>query len=96
MRDYYRETPPALPIWCYVHRGMIGYEEEKKGLTMEAKRHRLTLVDHHERESVIARAKTAFRYVDVEWIAGSIQPWDLAAFKRLLAQEQHRFLREKH
>jgi hypothetical protein len=91
-------SPPVPPWTKCVVRGMVGYDDFKEKLYLEAKRDRAASKPDADPETVrlalIAKLHAQFRFINVKGIAERIIPWDLARFKQEVAAAQLRFLKE--
>jgi hypothetical protein len=47
-----------------------------------------------KRRAFVAKIKKHFPFVDVQWIADQIVPWDIEEFKRRVAERQKEYLKE--
>jgi hypothetical protein len=93
-----RHSPPVPPWTKCVVRGLVGYEDFKEALYLEAKRDRAASKPDADPETVrlafIAKLHARFKFINVKGIAERIIPWDLARFKQEVAAAQLRFLKE--
>jgi cation diffusion facilitator CzcD-associated flavoprotein CzcO len=102
-----RDCPP-LPPWfkCLTplqyaaDKSLAAHEALRTELGEEARRDRKVgnqKADQEERRlAFIAKLKQAFPFIDVQWIADQITPWDAQEFKARVAQRQGEYLKARN
>jgi hypothetical protein len=98
-------NPPAPPkhkckiaLQYAADKSLAAHEALRAKLGEEARRDRKVgnqKADQEERRlAFIAKIKQAFPFVDVQWIADQIVPWDIEEFKHRVAERQKEYLKE--
>ena len=102
-----RDAPP-MPPWhkCLsplqyaANKSLAAHEVLKTGLAEEAHRDRKVgnqKADQEERRlAFVAKIRQAFPFVDVQWIADQITPWDPQEFKTRVTQRQREYLKARN
>jgi hypothetical protein len=85
-----RFNSPPVPAWeRLVPRGLVGYEELKAKYRLEAWRDReaskADALPEIRRLAFITKLKRSMPEIDIEYIAESIDPWDMNEFKSRVA-----------
>lgn len=79
---------------------MIGYEEFKHQQNLESwcdrQASKADCAPEIRRIAFIAKVRRAFIYIDVQWIADHIQPWNVDEFKRQVADAHNRYVSSRN
>jgi hypothetical protein len=79
---------------------MIGYDAIKEKERIEAWRDRQAsrtdCAPEIRRLAFVAKVRKAFPYLDVQWIADHLDPWDQNEFKRQVSEAQERYLESRY
>jgi hypothetical protein len=103
----YKETPPVppwfkclTPLQYAANKSLAAHEALRAKLDEEARRDRKVgnhKADEEERRlAFIAKIKQRFPFIDVQWIADQLVPWDPQEFKGRVAQRQSEYLKARN